>query len=233
LALNTVREPVGVGDVLEEAERGLRGGVWHAEPAERGGAVHAPATAGDGPGEAADVRRLRGRRHRALRPAPADEALLRRSRIGRDQVEDLVDERRARQGGAVLVARLPAQIEALRRSRDAGVEQVALLLRLLDPAQVGIAELPAPLLGEQRVRRPGARELAVLKRGAEECARPGDPGSQGAEDPDPAGGRAAPGRHRRGAKRLERHLEARLLASGERAHRQQLLQELRGRDARA
>ena len=71
-----------------------------------------------------------GRRHRALGPALAHQLVL--AAVARlEQVEDLVDERRARQRRAVLVAALPAQVEALGRARDAGVEQVALLVGLV------------------------------------------------------------------------------------------------------
>ena len=52
-----------------------------------------------------------------------------------DQVEHLVDERRARGGRAVVVGRLPGEPEPLGRSRDAGVEQVALLVERLAAAQ--------------------------------------------------------------------------------------------------
>ena len=116
-------------------------------------------------------RRLGGRRAPRAR-ARACASAASPSGSGCEQVEDLVDERRARQRRAVLVAALPAQVEALGRPRDAGVEQVALLVgRVGRGAGPGCRSRRRRSSESSGSRRRGARELAVLERGAEQ--RPG------------------------------------------------------------
>ena len=135
------------------------------------------------------------------------------ARAGRDQVEYLVDERRAGERGAVLVVALPAQVQPLGRPRDAGVKQVALLLDRIGAAQVAIADLAAALLGEQRVRRRGARETRRPEARREQRPGAGGAGPIGAHDPHPARRRPAPERHRGRLERLDRGREVGLLAA--------------------
>ena len=80
----------------------------------------------------------------------------------------------------------------------------------------GLPICAAALLGEQRVRRGGARELAVLEREAEQRPGPGRAGAVRVEDPHAAARGPAPERHRSRLERLDRAGEVGGLAAGER-----------------
>ncbi len=221
---------VGVAQVREHRldPRAMRG---HARRLEHRLAVERPAAERQRPGEVALARRLRDRRHGAL-GAALSQRLAGAVGTEVEQVADLVEEGRARQRRAVLVASLPAQVQAIRRARDAGVKQVPLLVGRVRAPQVGIADLPAAVLGKQRVGRRGAREDAVLEREAKE--RPGArrPRPVGVEDPHSAGGRPAPQRHRRGLDRLDRARQIGDLAAGEAGEPGELGQQLGRGDPR-
>src|SRR5690606_33667651 len=133
----------------------------------------------------------------------------------------------------LLVARAPGEVEVLGRPRDAGVEEVALLVRGLDAAQGGDAELPARLLAQQRVALAGARKAAPLQPAAEDEAGSARAQPVGARDSHAALGRAAPGRYRGRGDRLLGGGEVRLLTPGQGADLGQLGEQLAGEDAGA
>ena len=113
------------------------------------------------------------------------------------------------------------------------MEEVALLLRLLLAAKRGDAESRSALLAEEGVDRAAAREHALLHRRAEQVRRSPGPDPIGADDPDPALGRAAPRTHSRDLQRLLGIAQVGLRAARQGAHDRQLLQELGGGDAGA
>ena len=200
-------------------------------PVEGGAAIGVPARQRQGPGESAGGCRLVGGEHGALGATARQQVVAGVVWVDLDQVEDLVDEGRARERAAVLVAVLPAEAEALGRARGAGVKQVALLVGLLRTAQVGVPELAAALLGQQRVQRRSARELAVLQARDEERPCPRRTRPVGTENAHAAARGPAPVRHRRRLERLDRVGEAGLLAAGKLSDSGELGQELGGDDA--
>src|SRR5262249_19493746 len=141
-------------------------------------------------------RGLRRQEHRLREPPSAADRLLERvGALGRrrwaEQAAHLVDEGRARLGGAVLVAGAVGGGEALAGAGDAGVEEVALVGVLvaprIEPDQLALR------LGEEGVPTPAAWELAVLEGADHDVVE--SPGSQllGARDPHPSVDRPAPG----------------------------------------
>ena len=159
----------GSGSPANRASASRAGGLGHAERGERavavagGLAASARASVAGVVASSAAITARSGPRTRSIRSGGSPSGST-RSRTSSTNGE------RA-QGGAVLVAALPAQVEALGRPRDAGVEEISLLVGLVGAAQVGVADLRSALLGEQRVGRRGARELALLQPGAEQRAR--------------------------------------------------------------
>ena len=109
-----------------------------------------------------------------------------------EQAADIVKQRRARLGGAALIAVAVGEKEPATGQREADVEEVALL-------GVGVAarrqpERGALALREKRVAAAvAARELAVLEGADEEVVKATRPQPVGAGDPHPPLDRAAPG----------------------------------------
>ena len=198
------RQRVGVREPGERGEGA--GGVvaLDAEALQQLRAVGVPAGSREGPGEQPRGGRLVGLEHGPLRSADPRAGDRGPSPSAATRSQTSSTNGRARPRGAVLVAALPAQEQALGRARDAGVKEVALLVGLVGAAQVAVADRGAALLGEQRVGRRGARELAVLQAGAEQRPSSRRAGAVRAHDPHPALGRAAPARHRRRLQRLDR-----------------------------
>ncbi len=110
---------------------------------------------------------------------------------GLEQALQLVEQRRARLGGAVLVAVAVAEEEGAAGQREAGAEEVALLGLAL---AAGVeAELQPLRLGEEGVGAAvAARELAVLQGGEEDVVEAPGAKAVGAGDPHPSLDRARP-----------------------------------------
>lgn len=151
----------------------------------------------EGSRELIDGGRFRERRDHVGEAAHAGDPVLDRvgAAIGRrrrgEQGAHLLEQRRARFGGAILVAVAVGEEEPAAGQRQADGEEVALL-------GFGVAarvepELFALRLGEERVAAAvAARELTVLEGADEDVVEAGGAQAVGAGDPHPALDRAAP-----------------------------------------
>ena len=128
-------------------------------------------------------RRGAGGRRGATAQAPCAQALV-------EQVADVIDEQRTRRRGAVLAARVPAEHEQLLRAGHRRVEQVALRrepLEVLAEQQArGLREAPALVLAENRARRAGRREEALLQAAQKQGSDPARTQREGVEHRDRA-----------------------------------------------
>ena len=118
--------------------------------------------------------------HRGQRPVPlgrggrrvgapghVGQRALAELRFAGEQVAHVVDEERPRLRVALLVARARRQHEQPLRPRGADVEQVALAVEAVlahrEQQSAGGGDRPAVLVGQERLRRRSARELALLQ----------------------------------------------------------------------
>ena len=132
-------------------------------------------------GPVGGVRAVPLRRGRRVLGAPGDLGQRARAQLRavREQLAHVVHEERLRLGVALLVARAGAEHEQALGARRADVEQVALAVEPVladrqDEAAGGGERAPV-LVGQERLRRGAARELALLEPAAEdrlEAARP-------------------------------------------------------------
>ncbi len=184
--------PVGAFDPLLDRPRPDRVAPpklgEHPRVGERARKILAPPRPASGQGavELASAGRFRGLEDHTVQTVDPLQPFL--GLIGRrsEQVEDLVDERRSGRGAALLVGAPPAKPQALGRAAGAGVEQVALLGRLLLPDERRHAEAPPPLVPQQGIPGVAAGELAVLERGDEQVTGSGRACPVRAQHPNPS-----------------------------------------------